>query len=997
MNCNYNRINNLLGWLCGFIAMWVYFMTADRSTSWWDTGEFIASAYKLEIVHQPGAPLFLMIQNLFSNLALGNVQRIAFWMNVGSAVCSGLTITFLFWTITALARKAVGRQQAYPIFLAGAVGALAYSFTDTFWYSAVESEVYAMSSLCTAAVFWLALKWEHRADAPGADRWLLVIAYVMGLSIGVHLLNLLTIPAIALLVYFRKTKAVRWQGVIQSLGWGVLILALILWGIIQYSVRGAALFDLFFVNALGLPLGTGILVFVIGLLALLVYGIYFSVQRSKPIMNLVLLGFCLVVFGFSSYSLLPIRAQTTISLNNNAPDNVFSFLGYLSREQYQSEPLWKGPTYDAKVVDVEQERTYRKEDGGYVPFDRYAGYQYDKEMLFSRIYSDKHADYYRQYLGLSPDASPTFYDNLRFLFGYQLGHMYTRYFMWNFVGRQNDEQSHVGPTKGNWVSGIGFLDNLRLPGFREYKQLFDKEPSRNTYFFLPLALGIFGIFYQLRRRKRDLLIVGLLFFFTGVAIVLYLNQNPLQPRERDYAYAGSFYVFAIWIGLGVLGVFELLKRLPTSAAERLSKIGAFCLLAIPALLLLQNWDDHDRSDRKLTREMALNVLNSCAPNALLFSYADNDTFPLWYLQEVEGIRPDVRVLNYGYLQSDWYVQQAMQDINESAALPLGFSSDKVKKGVRDGIPVMDFGIAGYSDLGQIVQVMLSDDKRNMVQRTDGSYQNVMPNSKLELKIDKDRVLQHQDVPEQWQAHVSDYMRWDFPNHMVSRAELSFMSLLLHNNWERPIYFTSLSPSSTFMGMDRYFASEGLVYKLLPVELGQDDGVSSLVNTDRIHHHATKNFQWSGLQELGHLDTDSNVYFENWIYPQVYADGLRSLLQQGQMEKAKELAIAALAFQPTKGGSMRQRYSNTVVLDTLVEVGESERATSLAQKELHEIRKHMDYQLAITEQNGAVFDRLTVRLGMAALEIYEPILRKLGNEKLRLEATQLRNRYREVWL
>ena len=375
----------------------------------------------------------------------------------------------------------------------------------------------------------------------------------------------------------------------------------------------------------------------------------------------------------------------------------------------------------------------------------------------------------------------------------------------------------------------------------------------------------------------------------------------------------------------------------------------------------------------------------------------NDTFPLWYLQEVEGIRPDVRVLNYGYLQSDWYVQQAMQDINESAALPLGFSSDKVKKGVRDGIPVMDFGIAGYSDLGQIVQVMLSDDKRNMVQRTDGSYQNVMPNSKLELKIDKDRVLQHQDVPEQWQAHVSDYMRWDFPNHMVSRAELSFMSLLLHNNWERPIYFTSLSPSSTFMGMDRYFASEGLVYKLLPVELGQDDGVSSLVNTDRIHHHATKNFQWSGLQELGHLDTDSNVYFENWIYPQVYADGLRSLLQQGQMEKAKELAIAALAFQPTKGGSMRQRYSNTVVLDTLVEVGESERATSLAQKELHEIRKHMDYQLAITEQNGAVFDRLTVRLGMAALEIYEPILRKLGNEKLRLEATQLRNRYREVWL
>lgn len=997
MSCNYNRINNLLGWLCGFIAMLVYFMTADRSTSWWDTGEFIASAYKLEIVHQPGAPLFLMLQNLFSNLAFGDVQRIAFWMNVGSAICSGLTITFLFWTITALARKALGREQLYPIFLSGAVGALAYSFTDTFWYSAVESEVYAMSSLCTAVVFWLALKWERRADEPRADRWLLVIAYVMGLSIGVHLLNLLTIPAIALLVYFRKTKAVRWQGVIKSLGWGVLILAVILWGVIQYSVRGAALFDLFFVNTLGLPVGSGIVVFVVGLLILLVYGIYFSIQHSKPIMNLVLLGFCLVIFGFSSYSLLPIRAQTTISLNNNAPDNVFSLLGYLSREQYQSEPLWKGPTYDAQVVGVEQDRSYRKEDGAYVPFDRYAGYQYDKEMLFPRVYSNKHADYYRQYLGLSPDESPTFYDNLRFLFGYQLGHMYTRYFMWNFVGRQNDEPSHVGPTKGNWVSGIGFLDNLRLPGFREHKQLFDKEPSRNAYFFLPLALGVLGVFYQLRRRRRDLLIVGLLFFFTGVAIVLYLNQTPLQPRERDYAYAGSFYVFAIWIGLGVLGVYEWLKRLPTGTAQQLSKVGSFGLLAIPILLLLQNWDDHDRSDRKLSREVALNVLNSCEPNAILFSYADNDTFPLWYLQEVEGIRPDVRVLNYGYLQSDWYVQQAMTDINESSALPLGFASEKVKKGVRDGIPVMDFGIEGYSDLGQIVEVMLSDDKRNMVQRTDGSYQNIMPNSKLELKIDKDRVLQHQNVPDQWQGHIADYMQWDFPDHMVSRSELSLMSLLLHNNWERPIYFTSISPSSVFMGMDRYLASEGLVYKLLPVELGQDDGVSSLVNTDRIHRHAVDNFQWSGLQEQGQLDTDSNVYFENWVYPHVYVDGLTGLLKQGQMEKAKELAIAAFEFQPASGGSMRQRYSNTVVVDTLVEVGESDRATSLAQKELHEIRKHMDYQLAITQQNRTVFDLSTVRLGLAALERYEPILQKLGNERLRSEAAQLRGRYHEVWL
>lgn len=999
MNHRYNRMNNLLGWLCGGMALFVYCMTADRSTSWWDTGEFIASAYKLQIVHQPGAPLFLMLQNLFSNLALGDVERIAFWMNFGSAVCSGLTITFLFWTITALARKLMGRgsdQNSFLIFLSGAVGALAFSLTDTFWYSAVESEVYAMSSLCTAVVFWLALKWERRADEPDADRWLLAIAYVMGLSIGVHLLNLLTIPAIALLIYFRKTKRVDWRGMVKAGGWGILVLAVILWGIIQYAVFGAAQVELFLVNVVGLPLGWGIALFILGGVSLWGYGVYLSHRQAKPIMNVVLLGLGLVFFGFSSYSLLPIRAQTDISLNNNAPDNVFSFLGYLSREQYQSEPLWKGPTYDAKIVDVERKKTYRKEDGRYVPLESYAGYRYDKETLFPRVYSDKHAEFYRHYLGLGPGESPGLVDNLRFLFGYQLGHMYTRYFLWNFVGRQNDEPGHVGAEKGNWVSGVGLLDNFRLPGFASYKTLFEHQPSYNTYFFLPLVLGIIGAVFQWRRSKRDGLIVGLLFFFTGAAIVLYLNQTPMQPRERDYAYAGSFYVFGIWIGLGVLGVHAWLQRWRLTATPLVGRFALLMLLGIPALLFTQNLDDHNRSERMLTREMARNLLHSCEPNAILFSYADNDTFPLWYLQEVEGVRPDVRVLNYGYLQSDWYVKQAMEDRNESAALPLGFAYDKVKKGVRDGIPVMDFGIEGFSDLEQIVKVMLSDDKRNMVQTVRGEFQQVMPNSKLELPIDKEQVLAHQQVPEQWQDAIADYMRWEFPEQTVSRAELSLMALLVHNNWERPIYFTSISPSHIFMGLDRYLASEGLVYKLLPVELGQDADRVSLVNTDRIYQNATSKFQWTTLEHLGHLDTDSNAYFENWIFPEVYMTGLESLVKQNRMDQAKELADRALAFQPSVGGSVRQRYSNTVIVDTLVRLGESDRASALAKKELAEVGKHLDYQMAVAQQGGRI-DPTTVRVGMAALARYEPVLERLDQPDLITEFHRLKRRYDAVWL
>ncbi|MGH2622317.1 MAG: protein O-mannosyl-transferase family, partial [Sphingobacterium sp.] len=694
--------------------------------------------------------------------------------------------------------------------------------------------VYAMSSLSTAIVFWLACKWDARAEQPDSNRWLLLIAYVIGLSIGIHLLNLLTIPAIAIFIYFRKVKTVSFKGMSRSFAYGVLILAFILWGVIQYSVKIAAYFDLFFVNNLQLPFGSGILVFICLLITALVLGIRFSIKKNKPMLNMALLCISFIYLGFGAYAMLAIRSQTNISLNNYEPSHAFSFLGYLSREQYQTEPLLKGPNFNAKVVGIKSDDTYRKGDANYEKVKANGQYLYDEMVLFPRLYSEKHSQFYQQYLGLKEGQDPTFLDQLNFFFNYQLGHMYARYFLWNFAGRQNNSPSQGEYSNGNWISGFNALDAWRLPGFDADNSLLTKDPSRKTYFFIPLILGVIGLIWQLRKSKRDTLVIGLLFFFTGIAIVIYLNQTPMQPRERDYAYVGSFYAFAIWIGLGFIGLMHGLKKM-TKINPKLLSIGLalLCLFMGPIRMLKENWTDHDRSARMLTREMAINTLNSCEQNAILFTYADNDSFPLWYLQEVEGIRQDVRVINFGYLQSDWYVKQAMSTINQAESLPLNFSYDQVKKGVRDGMLVMDMGIQGYTDLDQLLQVMLSDDNSNKIQMRDGTFENVLPTRKLQLKIDKDAVIANAVVPKDWEENIPDLMQWEYNQNHVSRAELSLMSILVNNEWKRPIYFTSASPSAIFMGMDKYLASEGLVYKLMPVEVGQPVDHQSIVNGERI--------------------------------------------------------------------------------------------------------------------------------------------------------------------
>jgi len=737
---NYSKINNLTGWLCFLIATITYVLTLEPSVSFWDCGEFIASAFKMQVVHQPGAPLFLMIQRFFSLLAFGDVTKIAYFMNVGSAIASAATILFLFWTITAFAKKmlvkeneTVSTSNMISIMGAGVVGALAYTFSDSFWFSAVESEVYALSSLFTAIVFWGIMKWEANANEPRADRWLLFIAYIMGLSIGIHLLNLLTIPAIAFVYYFKKTAKTTTSGIFKTAIVGVLILAVIQYGIIQYLVSFGAYFDLFFVNTLGMGFGSGVIFFAILLVGGLTWGIRHSIKHQKKILNLALLSTVLIIFGYGSFAMIIIRAKANPNLNNSNPDNAFSFLGYLNREQYGDRPLLFGPNYNSEKVNLKQGKTlYRKGADKYEEAGKKTEYEYDRTTPLPRMYSDdpRHVGYYKDLMGLNDSQFPTLFDNIGFLLSYQTGQMYMRYFMWNFVGRQNDDQGQGSVYEGQWLSGVKPIDAMMLGDQKNLPPSITDSNAYNRFFFLPLILGLLGAIWHFQRNQKDAGIVGLLFFFTGLAIVLYLNQKPMEPRERDYAYAGSFYAFAIWVGLGVIALREwVLKKInPTNGAVVATVAGLF---AAPVIMAAQGWDDHDRSTKLVAHDIAVDYLQSCAPNAILFTYGDNDTYPLWYAQEVENIRPDIRLVNLSLFDTDWYIDGMKRKQNESAPLPISMKESQYVQGVRDVMYYQDYKVAGNVELSNILAILLSENPEDKLALQDGSKENFIPTKKLQ--------------------------------------------------------------------------------------------------------------------------------------------------------------------------------------------------------------------------------------------------------------------------
>jgi hypothetical protein len=969
---NYSKINNLTGWFCFLIATVTYILTLEPSVSFWDCGEFIASAFKMQVVHQPGAPLFLMIQRFFSLFAFGDIEKIAYFMNVGSAIASGATILFLFWTITALAKKvlvkeneAVSKSTLISIMGAGAVGALAYTFSDSFWFSAVESEVYALSSLFTAIVFWAILKWEAKANEPGADKWLLFIAYIMGLSIGIHLLNLLTIPAIAFVYYFKKTQKTTTAGIIKTGIIGVLILAVIQYGIIQYIVSFGAYFDLFFVNTLGMGFGSGVVFFAILLVGGLTWGIRYSIRHQKKILNLALLSTVLIIFGYGSFAMIIIRAKADPNLNNSDPDNAFSFLGYLNREQYGDRPLLFGPNYNSQKVNLTQGKTlYRKGAEKYEVAGKKTDYEYDRTTPFPRMYSDdqRHIGYYKDMMGFDDSHFPNLFDNIGFLFKYQVGQMYMRYFMWNFVGRQNDDQGQGSLYEGQWLSGVKPIDALMLGDQKNLPPTIADSNAYNRFFFLPLILGLLGAIWHFRRSQKDAGIVALLFFFTGLAIVLYLNQKPMEPRERDYAYAGSFYAFAIWIGLGVLAIREVFKKLtPVNGSILATVIGLF---AAPVIMAAQGWDDHDRSTKLVAHDIAVDYLQSCAPNAILFTYGDNDTYPLWYAQEVENIRPDIRLVNLSLFDTDWYINGMLRKQNESAPLPISMNPSQYVQGVRDVMYYQDYKIAGSVELSNILAILLSEDADDKLPLQDGSKENFIPTKNFKLTVNKADVIKNGVVSAADSGKIAPALEWAFNKNYVTKGTLALFDILVHNNWKRPIYFASTVPSDQYNGLDNYLYNEGLALRLLPLKADTSANKPELINIPVLYKNVMDKFVWGNIKNARYLDTQSADDIS--IFTNVFNNTISGLIREGKTEEAKKVVNRYYEVMPEKFYGMRSMMGGYFMAENLYLLNDTKRANALIEKSAAYIQKELTYLADVSESKSKFIGGQNVQLGLSFL-------------------------------
>lgn len=881
----YKRLNTILGWVVFVIASTVYILTAEPSMSFWDCGEYIATAFKLEVGHPPGAPLFQLLGRFFSLFAFGDNALVARMINTMSGLASGFTILFLFWSITMIAKKIVNRigemteGRMFMILGAGLVGSLAYTFTDSFWFSAVEGEVYAMSSFFTAIVFWAILKWDEVADEKHSYRWLILIAYMMGLSIGVHLLNLLAIPAITLVYYFRKYEHASWKGVVLVLGISVLILAAVMYLIIPYVVKLAGWFDLFAVNVTGLPFNLGTLIFFVLLIGGIIWGLWYTRKKVKPVLNAVILAFAFILIGYSSFFLLIIRSNADTPIDENNPENAIYLLAYLNREQYGDWPLLKGQYYNAPMIGREDGNPVYAKDktsGKYVVVDdkKYVIPVYDPRFvtIFPRMWANMEQKYAKEYIrwgqvkgvplqvqgqeGTETRNKPTFQENLRFFWDYQVIHMYYRYFMWNFVGRQNDLQGMGSKIEGNWKSGIGFIDKWRLGSQQVPESL--QSHADNKFYFLPLILGLIGVWFAFRKDWRSAIVILLLFFMTGLAIVLYLNQYAPQPRERDYAYAASFYAFAIWIGLGVLALAEYVSRIVNPKVAAIAVTGV-CLVLVPGIMAQQGWDDHDRSGRYTALAIAENYLNSCEPNAILFTNGDNDTFPVWYAQEVEGIRTDVRVVNLSLLNTEWYIDQMKRKAYDSDPVPFSLTKDKYRSGNHDVTylvedPDLKNRFIPLKDLFDVINTQEDRLKMNTEQIGKIDY---FPVKNYLVPADSATVITNGLVPARYASRI-DTIAWRIDRNAIEKNNLMILDLLAHNDWKRPVYFVSTTGPDTYIGLDNYLFLEGMNYRLLPVRANSTDGQIGEVNTDLMYDHVVNKFKWGNISDPSVKLDDNNA-------------------------------------------------------------------------------------------------------------------------------------------
>lgn len=963
---NYHRLNNILGLIMFAAALCIYWCTMEPTVSFWDCGEFISASWKMEVGHQPGAPLFLMLSKVFGLMSLGNAARIAYWTNFGASVSSAAAIMFLFWTITLIGRKIMGGQKlkrvAPAIFAAGIIGSLSFAVSDTFWFSAVESEVYALSVLFTAVTFWLILKWERS----GSDRYLVLIAYLTGLSIGVHLLSLLTIPSLSLVVYYSKTKKVSVGGILKAFISGCILVALVQFGIIQYLVLAAAKTDLLFVNTFGLPFCSGAVAFVLLAGIAIAWGIRYAVRIRHYYLHLGLICLSFLLLGFSSYFMIIIRANAKPAINLSNPDTPFSLYSYLSRSNYLEAPLFYGNTFDARVTGENTgANTYRRGEKKYEVSGQISRPEYDRNMLFPRIYSQRqgHADYYRNWLGLGEEESPSFSDNIKFFTSWQMGFMYWRYFFWNFAGRQNDLQGFGSPVEGNWITGIKPLDSVRLGNQWALPPSVTANAAYNRFFAFPLILGLAGLFWLYRRDKNKALTLLCLFFFTGLAIILYLNQDPLQPRERDYAYVGSFYVFAIFIGFGVLLVRDLLVKIVPRIPSQAGLFGAFliCLAAVPFLMGSQGWNDHDRSGKYTARDWARNYLNSCAPNAILFTNADNDTYPLWYIQEVEKFRTDVRVVCIQFLSDDSYIDALKKQLNKSAPLPISMRHDQYADGVRDYMPYVDYKIQDSVELKDILSVLTSPNQNDMVEMSDGSYANFLPTRKFKMSVDKDQLIRTHTVSANEKASLTSSMEWNFDKQYATKADMAMFDILVTNNWKRPVYFATSVSSDTYLGLDDYLYLEGYAYRLIPFNKAADGkDKSQRTHSDVMYSNVINKFDYGSFKQTHCLDPESRrIALTSWDFNN---NLVANLINEGKPVKAARVMKKSLKDLPEKNYTIQDTLARLATIQNLYALNQTSQANNEAQETCKFITGELNYISIQPEEKRRSFIS-DIRLGL----------------------------------
>ena len=969
---SFKKINNITGWAVFLIASTVYLMTMEATGSFWDCGEFVSSAYKLQIPHPPGAPLFVLLGRLFTipldahNAALG--------VNTMSALASGFTILFLFWSITHFARKIVQKNsdvitgnQLFSIMAAGVVGALAYTFSDSFWYSAVEGEVYALSSFFTAIVFWAILKWEHEVTQEQkagiaekftrADRWIILIFYLIGLAVGVHLLNLLTIPAIVMIYYFKRYKVTR-KGTFYAFIMGCLVTGIVQIPVIQWSIKLAGQFDIFFKNSLGMPFFFGFGFFFVLMAMLIFFAIKIANKRNWNFLKLAMWSFAFILLGFSTYYTTLIRSSADPAVDMFNVDNPVSLVGYLSREQYGDWPILYGQDFTAEVTEQKAIDTYVKGKDKYEKKGRRYETEYaaDDKHLFPRMWDASneqgHADYYLGFtdnVSRDPKASaysgkPSMGDNIKFAIGYQTNWMYLRYFMWNFAGKQNDIQGiDVGNRRdGNWKTGIPFWDGFRLGDQSKLPDSLKHNKANNTLFALPLILGILGFIYQYKKDKRDTLVTGLLFFFTGFAIVFYLNQAGNQPRERDYAYVGSFYAFAFWIGIGVLYVKELLNKVMENKIAGYVAAG-ICTLAVPVLMASQEWDDHDRSKKVLARDLATDYLESCAPNAILITFGDNDTYPLWYAQEVEGVRRDIRVINSSLLGTDWYINQLRYKVNQSEPIDLIWNADQILGSKRDA--VYFFGELPGAKVDQTKPMALdtllkdyagSDDPNRMyLPQGQEEYLNIFPTKNVKVPVDLDLVRKNGTV--NIDDSVVSELDFTIPKNVIGKNDAAILNIIAANKWKRPIYFTSPYDE---LGFGKYLRTDGLAYRLVPL-------INSEVNRNWVVDKMLNKFVFGNADKHGVYYDEENRRHLNTIRMQyaLAAINLADNERKGDAKKLLEKCDRMMLQENFPYGMVSRDQRHNQISGQFLLAAYKAGDTLLANKVYGSIRKDLEQEIA----------------------------------------------------